>query len=79
MNGVIKNVFGQKLYGFITAEDNKDYFFHKEDFSGHWNDLVDDAIFNQVKVEFDAEMNIKGLRARNVSRKDWPNQIAREA
>jgi cold shock CspA family protein len=79
MTGVVKNINGHKLYGFITGEDKKDYFFHRTDFSGHWDDLVADASNIKVKVEFNGERNPKGLRARNVSRLDWPNQAAREA
>lgn len=80
MNGELKRLLADKNYGFIKAEDGKDFFFHKDDFLGFWDDLVTD--FNEHKsihLEFiDEGKTIRGPRARNVSRLDYPNQAARE-
>ncbi len=63
--GRIKTVIKDKGYGFITAEDGKDIFFHK---SG-----VRDVSITRLRhgdpVEFDIEKKgLRGLRAVNVRR-----------
>lgn len=80
MKGTVKSVNEQKLYGFILGENKRDeYFFHRDDFVGHWNDLVADYhTTDTIEVEFKADTTPKGLRARNVTRTDWPNQAAME-
>lgn len=76
MNGTVKSVITKKAFGFIAGEDGKEYFFHKDDFNGHWNDLEEDlANKNKIVVKFDPEPGAKGPRAGNVSRVDWPNQV----
>ncbi len=80
MNGKIRAV-NMKGYGFIKYTDGKEYFFHRSEFDGHWNDLVDDfESHKEIQVEFDvdtdSERTKKGPRARNVKRLDWPNQVA---
>lgn len=78
MTGVVRMVSETKRFGFIKA-DKGDYFFHSTSFNGHFEDLVDDFQNNKkIEVEFDGFETPKGLRAENVSRKDWPNQAARE-
>ncbi len=74
MNGIVKNVIGAKQFGFIRNEQGVEYFFHKDDFNGHWDDLVDD-VTNQDKipVTFEAKDTPKGPRAANVERLDFPN------
>lgn len=80
MNGIIRSIDGIKQYGFIkvdgTTEHRDEYFFHREDFLGFFEDLVFD--FNKregsIQVEFTADKTPKGLRARNVKRLDFPNQ-----
>jgi cold shock CspA family protein len=72
--GVVKKLLELKNFGFINSE-GKDYFFHREDFLGHWDDLVSDYRSGiEIKVQFLREDSAKGLRARNVSRLDFPNQ-----
>ena len=65
----------RKGFGFIRGKDNKDYFFHKDDFNGHWGDLEADleAKMN-ILVEFTPQSGKKGPRAGNVTRTDWPNE-----
>ena len=71
MNGFVKNVAGMKQYGFIKAEDGKEYFFHKEDFSGFWNDLAIDVENGRtVNVTFESVPSDKGPRACEVVRVD---------
>ena len=76
MKGTIKTI-RDKTFGFIRATNNGEYFFHREDFIGHWQDLILD--FNegiQIEVEFSVETMPKGPRARNVKRVDFPNEVA---
>lgn len=56
--------------------DKDEYFFHRDDFSGHWNDLCEDFFKGPIEVTFEPDLTDKGLRARNVSRTDYPNQAA---
>lgn len=73
--GIIRKLEQNKGYGFITAEDKKDYFFHMSDFQGHWKDLEEDTSTGmEVPVEFKPDSTPKGPRARNVNRLDYPNQ-----
>lgn len=68
MNGTIKNLLAVKNYGFIKA-DGKEYFFHKEDFEGNWNHLVEDfgvGGAEPIEVTFDIVDSLKGPRAANV-------------
>jgi len=67
MEGTVRSVLGVKNYGFIRTDRHKDYFFHREDFLGHWDDLVEDFEADKViKVQFDIGSTPKGPRARNV-------------
>ena len=69
MTGRTKNFNRIKFYGYIRAEDGKEYFFHRADFDGDYDALV----FNHYKFEvgvpvtFQPSMTEKGIRARNVS------------
>ncbi len=70
MTGVIKKLVSDKMYGFIKT-DRADYFFHKEDFDGHWLDLIEDYNNDRViEVEFEPSRTSKGLRAVEVHRTD---------
>jgi len=64
-----------KFFGFITGtRKNQDYFFHRDDFNGFWEDLVRDVkVGIPIWVEFETEESLKGLRAKNVRRMDHPN------
>ena len=73
MTGQVRSLPPGKMFGFIRS-DNKDYFFHREDFTGHWDDLVSDFKKNRsIKVEFERMESPKGLRAWQVKRTDYPN------
>lgn len=83
MKGYIERIPKDKQFGFIRSEDlTRDYFFHRGDFDGHWDDLVLD--FNnsrkkdKIRVEFEVAESNKGPRAKNVKRLDWPNQYPKE-
>ena len=75
MNGIVIRIDPTKNFAYINSQ-NKDYFFHREDFDGHWNDLISDYFRyeGEIRVEFEPKTTEKGLRARNVKRLDWPNQ-----
>jgi cold shock CspA family protein len=76
MKGIVRRLVTDRYYGFIRGTDHKDYFFHKDDFLGHWDDLVTDFNpNNEIEVEFlIVGDSTRGPRARNVSRLDFPNQ-----
>lgn len=76
MNGTLKDLIHQRQFGFITSGDT-DYFFHRDDFHGHWNDMYKDYQSGaSVSLEFDVnnEKNTKGPRAKNVRRAGHPNE-----
>lgn len=75
MTGTVVRMPEGKNFGFIKVPgEKKDYFFHREDFSGHWSDLTHDFNANKkIEVTFDGEDGQKGPRAINVKRTDWPN------
>jgi CspA family cold shock protein len=61
--GTVKKVVADRGFGFITADDGKDYFFHRDGLTAS----VDfDRLIGGEKVEFDIEQNPKGPRAKNV-------------
>lgn len=68
MRGVIKNIIEDKGFGFIKVTDGTEFFFHKSDYLGHWNDIVEDRKSGQIEVEFDVVKSQKGPRASNVKR-----------
>jgi len=73
MEGLIRqNNSLAKGFGFIESGKDKqkrDYFFHREDYNGIWNDLVDDiASGKRVRVTFEPNETHKGPRASNVER-----------
>jgi cold shock CspA family protein len=77
MKGFIKTLVKNKNYGFIRAENNGEYFFHKEDFYGHWTDLIADfenEEFGKILVTFTIAISLKGPRASDVKRLDFPNE-----
>jgi cold shock CspA family protein len=66
MVGKLKTLNSEKSYGFIKG-DTADYFFHRSDFDGHWQDLVEDWDANkEIMLEFEPKKTDKGLRAENV-------------
>jgi cold shock CspA family protein len=79
MKGKVKIVIPEKGYGFIRGDvDKVEYFFHRQDFIGHWDDLCTDVSErerNTVQVEYELVDSPKGPRAANVSRLDFPNSV----
>ena len=64
MKGTVKNFNKEKGYGFIRAEDNRDYFFH-------YSSLLMDEYKTAEKgesVEFEIEEPDRGPRAKNVKK-----------
>jgi cold shock protein len=61
--GTIKKVVADRGFGFITAEDSKDYFFHR---SALDPSLDFDRMTGGERVEFDIEQSPKGPRAARV-------------
>lgn len=58
--GTVKKVIADRGFGFITAEDGKDYFFHR---SGVDAALDFDRLVGGERVEFQVEPSPKGPRA----------------
>ena len=61
--GTIKKVISERGFGFITAADQKDYFFHRDALDASLNF---DRLVGGEKVEFDIEQSPKGPRASRV-------------
>ena len=62
-NGTIKKVVADRGFGFITAEDGKDYFFHRD---GLERSLDFDRLVGGEKVSFEIESSPRGPRAAKV-------------
>jgi CspA family cold shock protein len=58
--GTIKKVIADRGFGFISAEDEKEYFFHR---SGVDPSLDFDRLVGGEQVEFEVEASPKGPRA----------------
>ena len=61
--GTIKKVVADRGFGFITADDSKDYFFHRNALD---SSLDFDRLNGGEKVEFEIEQSPKGPRAERV-------------
>ena len=61
--GTIKKVVSDRGFGFITADDGKEYFFHRNSLD---SSLDFDRLTGGEKVEFGIEQSPKGPRASNV-------------
>jgi CspA family cold shock protein len=61
--GTIKKVVSDRGFGFITAEDEKEYFFHRD---GLDSSLNFERLIGGEKVEFEIEQSPKGPRAAKV-------------
>ena len=61
--GTIKKVVADRGFGFITGEDGKDYFFHR---NGLQLSLDFDRLAGGEPVEFEVQQSPKGPRAVNV-------------
>jgi cold shock protein len=62
-SGTVKKLVADRGFGFITADDGKDYFFHRDGLTGS---LDFDRLLGGEKVQFEIEQSPKGLRAKNV-------------
>jgi CspA family cold shock protein len=62
--GTIKKVVSERGFGFISGEDGKEYFFHRD---GLTSSLNFDRLSGGEKVEFEIEQSPKGARAKNVT------------
>lgn len=72
MTGYVKRVIQEKRFGFIVGDERLEYFFHMQDYDGSWEALVADFNLNRgVAVEFIPDRTERGLRARNVRRRDY--------
>ena len=60
MNGKVKWYNKMKGFGFVTGEDNQDYFVHSSEISGTIEE-EDDVTFEPAKTE-------KGLQAKKVKK-----------
>lgn len=58
--GTIKKVIAERGFGFIAAEDRKEYFFHR---GGLESSLDFDRLNGGERVEFEVENSPKGPRA----------------
>ena len=61
--GTIKKVIADRGFGFIAAEDSKEYFFHR---SGVDSPLDFDRLVGGERVQFEIETSQKGPRAKDV-------------
>jgi CspA family cold shock protein len=61
--GTIKKVIADRGFGFIAAEDSKEYFFHR---GGLDSSLDFDRLTGGERVQFEVEASPKGPRATQV-------------
>ena len=59
--GTIKKLVSDRGFGFIAAEDGKEYFFHRSAIEGNF-----DSLHGGEKVTFEIESSPKGPRAKTV-------------
>ena len=62
--GTIKKVVADRGFGFITADDTKDYFFHRNALD---SSLDFDRLNGGEKVTFEVEASPRGPRASKVA------------
>jgi CspA family cold shock protein len=62
LKGTIKKVIRERGFGFISAEDGREIFFHRSALEG----IDFDTLEESNSVEFDVEKGPKGPRAVNV-------------
>ena len=58
--GTVKKVVAERGFGFITADDGNDYFFHRDSLEAS---LDFDRLVGGEKVEFETQASPKGPRA----------------
>jgi len=62
--GTIKKLVSDRGFGFITGEDGKDYFFHRDGLDAS---LDFDRLVGGERVSFEIETNPRGPRAVKVT------------
>jgi cold shock protein len=62
--GIVKKLVSDRGFGFITADDGKDYFFHRD---GLDRSLDFDRLAGGEKVDFEVEASPRGPRAVKVT------------
>jgi CspA family cold shock protein len=62
LKGRIKKIVRERGFGFISAEDGKEVFFHRSGLEG----IEFDDIEEGDDIEFNSERGPKGLRAVNI-------------
>lgn len=67
--GKIRSLIYGRQYGFISSGGHE-YFFHKDDYDGDWDQLIEDhnKEGSHVQVEFEPTTTTKGFRASDVTR-----------
>jgi cold shock protein len=61
--GTVKKLVSERGFGFIAADDGKEYFFHRSALAAT---LDFDRLAGGEKVQFEIQQDPKGARARNV-------------
>ena len=59
-NGTIRRVISERGFGFIGAEDGKEYFFHRNELA---SSMDFDRLVGGEAVAFEVEQSPKGARA----------------
>ena len=69
MKGHVKKLLADKGFGFIQAENGTNYFFHRQDLLGDWEDIKHRfGNGSIIQVEFKPiDKSPKGPRAENVT------------
>jgi len=62
LKGKVKKIIRERGFGFISAEDGNEVFFHRSALEG----MSFDTLEEEDGVEFDIEKGPKGTRAANV-------------
>lgn len=71
MTGLVVRAMQDKGFGFIRGDDKVEYFFHKTDLNGFFDDLCRDLEGGrQIQVTFESVPSNKGPRAGEVTRVD---------
>ena len=65
----------KKGFCFILS-NGKEYFLHRSEFRGFWDDLEIDfnSTDDPIEISFDEVESAKGPRAGNAKRNTWPNE-----
>ena len=63
VTGTVKKIVAERGFGFITAEDGQEYFFHR---SGLDSSLSFENLTGDERVSFEVERSDKGPRASQV-------------